>query len=92
MVNSLRRRPGLTGGVGYAVDQPLDARRHVEQRRRTDSTIAATGATLNLGDQSSSSTNAWSNAGTISATNSTVNLGGLFTLAALGHSTARAAR
>ena len=48
------------------------------------STIAATGATLNLGDQSSSSTNAWSNTGTISATNATVNLGGLFTLAGLG--------
>ena len=34
-------------------------------------------ATLNLGDQSNSSTNAWSNTGTITATNSTVNLGGL---------------
>ncbi len=46
--------------------------------------ITASGATLNLGDQSSSSTNGWSNAGTIGATNSTVNLGGLFTLAQLG--------
>ena len=44
------------------------------------STITATGATLNLG----SSSNAWSNQGTIAATNSTVNLGGDFTLAALG--------
>ena len=43
-------------------------------------TIAATGATLNLGN----STNAWSNAGSITATGSTVNLGGDFTLAALG--------
>ena len=48
------------------------------------STISANGATLNLGDQSSSSTNSWSNAGTIRATNSTVNLGGLFTLAQSG--------
>ncbi len=44
------------------------------------STIAASGATLNLGNSS----NVWSNAGTISAVNSTVNLGGQFTLAALG--------
>ncbi len=42
-------------------------------------TITATNATLNLGDQSSSSTNAWSNAGTITGTNSTINLGGVFT-------------
>jgi YD repeat-containing protein len=49
--------------------------------------ITVTGATLNLGDQSSSSANAWSNAGTISASNSTVNLGGLFTLAGLGRFT-----
>ena len=48
------------------------------------STISANGATLDLGDQYNSSTNAWSNAGTITATNSTVNLGGLFTLADLG--------
>ena len=47
--------------------------------------ISATGATLNLGDQNSNSTNAWTNAGAITATNSTVNLGGLFTLAALGN-------
>jgi hypothetical protein len=47
-------------------------------------TISATGATLDLGDQSDSSTNAWSNVGTITATNSTVNLGGVFTLAAAG--------
>ena len=32
------------------------------------STISAVGATLSLGDQSSSSTNVWSNAGTITAT------------------------
>ena len=47
-------------------------------------TITATGATLDLGDQPSSSTNAWFNAGTITATNSTVNLGGEFTLTDLG--------
>ena len=46
--------------------------------------ITVTGATLDLGDQSSLSTNAWTNDGTITATNSTVNLGGLFTLADLG--------
>ncbi len=46
--------------------------------------ITVTGASLTLGDQSGSSSNAWSNAGTISASNSTVNLGGLFTLTALG--------
>ena len=48
------------------------------------STISASGGTLNLGDQSSSSTNAWSNLGTITATNSTVNLGGQFSVADLG--------
>ena len=48
-------------------------------------TITATAnSTLNLGDQSSSSTNIWSNSGTINATNSTVNLGGLFTATGLG--------
>jgi hypothetical protein len=47
-------------------------------------TIAAAGATLNLGDQYSSSQNAWSNAGSINATDSTVNLGGQFTVADLG--------
>jgi hypothetical protein len=46
--------------------------------------VTATGATLNLGDQSNNSSNAWSNAGSITATNSTTNLGGTFTLAALG--------
>jgi hypothetical protein len=48
------------------------------------STISASGATLNLGDQSSRSLNTWSNAGTISASNSTVNLGGSFTNAGMG--------
>lgn len=44
------------------------------------STISATGAALNLGDEYG-----WSNAGTISAANgSTVNLGGDFTVAGLG--------
>ncbi|HEV3298069.1 MAG TPA: malectin domain-containing carbohydrate-binding protein [Planctomycetaceae bacterium] len=48
------------------------------------STISATGATLNIGDQFSNSTHAWSNAGTISVANGTANLGGVFTLASLG--------
>ena len=50
----------------------------------TGSTITASGATLNLGDQQSNSTNHWSNAGTITAANSTVNLGGVFTVVGLG--------
>ena len=44
------------------------------------SKVSATNSTLNLG----SSSNAWSNSGTITATGSTVNLGGDFTWAALG--------
>ncbi len=47
-------------------------------------TITASGATLDLGDQNATSTNAWSNAGTINVTNSTLNLGGLFTLPGMG--------
>jgi hypothetical protein len=78
------------GGSGYTIDKGLTAA--AGQTLELDgawtlpsgSAISATGATLNLGDQSSSSTNAWTNAGTISATNSTVNLGGAFTLAGLG--------
>ncbi|HEV3298088.1 MAG TPA: malectin domain-containing carbohydrate-binding protein [Planctomycetaceae bacterium] len=48
------------------------------------STISATGGTLDLGDQSSSSTHAWSNAGALTSSNATANLGGVFTLAAMG--------
>ncbi len=46
--------------------------------------ITATDATLSLGDQYASSTNAWSNAGTITANNATVNLGGAITQNSLG--------
>ena len=53
-------------------------------RGRMQPTITANAATLSLGDQSSSSTNTWTNTGTITATLSTVNLGGIFTKAQLG--------
>ena len=76
------------GGSNYVVDQGLSAPAgttlSLNGTWTNASTITATGATLNVGDQSSSSTNAWSNTGTINETNSTVNLGGLFTVATLG--------
>ena len=73
-------------GTSYVVDQGLTAPAGTTLTlggtwtNAADSTIGATGATLNLGDAS----NAWTNAGTITASNATVNLGGSFTLAALG--------
>ncbi len=76
------------GGTNYTVNQalaaPAGSTLSLTGSWIDSSTIMATGATLNLGDQASSSTNAWSNTGTISAVNSTVSLGGQFTLAALG--------
>jgi hypothetical protein len=75
-------------GANYIIDQGLSAPAGTTVslgRTWTNvSTITATGATLNLGDQSSSSTNLWSNTGTIAVTDTTVNFGGWFTTAGLG--------
>ena len=72
----LRGRSGAFGPVGTTLS--------FNGTWKNISTITASSATLNLGDQSSNSTNGWSNAGTITATNSTVNLGGLSTSLGLG--------
>ena len=80
-------RLSLTG-TDYAINQaltvPAGSTLSLAGSWTDNSTITATGGTLNLGDQSNSSANGWTNAGTITATNSTVNLGGLFTFLDFG--------
>jgi hypothetical protein len=78
------------GGSGFTISHGLTATAgqilaiYGSWTNESGSTISATGATLDLGDQTSSSTNVWSNSGTISVTNSTLSLGGEFTTSGLG--------
>src|SRR5262249_30925209 len=82
---------GITIGANSFVNQATLAVSNGETltingpwRNAAGATLRSVGATLNLGDQQHSSTNAWTNAGTLTATDSTVNLGGQFTLVGLG--------
>ncbi|MDB5389043.1 MAG: tandem-95 repeat protein, partial [Planctomycetaceae bacterium] len=79
----------LLSGSDYVINQPLMVDNgqtlSLGGTWTNSSTITAADGTLNLGDQSSFSTNSWTNSGTITTTGGTIDLGGSFTLAGLGN-------